>query len=103
MKQMVAKINNMKKEKHPVDLAAILHKEFVFINPFINENGRVARLLMNLVLLQKGYNIAIIPKILRGEYIECLKKAHVDEKDFIYFIARMVKESQKDYLRLFCK
>jgi len=58
---------------------------------------------MNLTLLQEDYNIAIIPLITRKEYIECLEKAHINDKDFIYFIARMIRETQKDYLRLFLK
>ena len=55
---------------------------------------------MNLILLQKGYVIAIIPPILRREYIQTIEKAHRNDKDFIKFIAGMVKETQKDYLRL---
>lgn len=77
-----------------------MHKEFVFIHPFVDGNGRVARLLMNLILLQKSYCIAIIPPVLRGEYIQALEDAHTDDKKFIEFIARVVKETQKDYLRL---
>jgi hypothetical protein len=45
---------------------------------------------MNLVLLQEGYCITIIPE-----------KAHTADGDFIHLIARMVRETQKDYLRLF--
>lgn len=86
---------------HPVEFAAQAHKKFVFIHPFIDGNGRVARLLMNLVLLQMGYTIAIIPPIVRADYIRTLEKAHTDDRDFIDFIARMVKETQQDYLRMF--
>jgi Fic family protein len=103
MKTCIARIARWRKDKHPVELAALAHKEFVFVHPFVDGNGRVARLLMNLLLLQQGYNITIIPPITRREYIDCLEKAHVDDSDFIYFIARMVRESQKDYLRLFLK
>ena len=39
--------------------------------------------------------------IVRPEYIRFLEKAHEDERPFIEFIAQMVKETQKDYLRLF--
>ncbi len=101
MKKFISKLDNIRKEKHPVEAAAIIHKEFVFIHPFIDGNGRLSRLLMNLMLLQESYNIANIPIITRREYIESLEKAHTNDKDFIYFIARMVRETQKDYLRLF--
>lgn len=103
MKELIPNIEALRKNNHPVKAAALANKEFVFIHPFIDGNGRTARLLMNLILLQESYNIAIIPPIVRGEYIESLEKAHVDDHDFIYLIARMVRETQKDYLRLFLK
>jgi len=85
---------------HPVEFAALAHKEFVFIHPFIDGNGRVARLLMNLCLIRKGYTIAIIPPILRTEYIMLLEKAHQDDRPFLKFIEERVEETQKDLLRL---
>lgn len=103
MRALILRFAKLRKEKHPVEAAALLHKEFVFIHPFIDGNGRVARLLMNLVFLQEGYNIAIIPPVTRREYIDCLEKAHTDVDDFVYFIARMVRETQKDHIRLFLK
>lgn len=100
MQKFVSHIDQIRRSKHPVELAALTHKEFVFIHPFIDGNGRVARLLMNLILLQEGYNITVIPPAVRSEYIADLEKAHIDDKDFIHFIARMVKECQQDYLRV---
>jgi Fic family protein len=38
------------KKMHPVELAARVHIDFVGIHPFIDGNGRTARLLMNLEL-----------------------------------------------------
>jgi Fic family protein len=84
----------------PVRFAAQAHKRFVFIHPFIDGNGRVARLLMNLCLLRAGYPPAVIPPILRGEYIDLLEKAHTDDAPFERFIAERVLETQKDLLRL---
>lgn len=102
MKRLPAKLNKLRKQKHPVEFAALAHKEFVFIHPFSDGNGRVSRLLMNAVLLQEGYVTTIIPPIVRREYIASLEKARGgDDKDFIDLIARMVKETQRDYLRLF--
>ncbi len=101
MHQMVDHMKEILKTKHPVESAAIAHKDLVFIHPFIDGNGRVARLLMNLILLQYGYTIAIIPPIMRPEYIGALEKAHSDDADFMRLIAQMVKETQRDYLRLF--
>lgn len=45
---------------HPVELSAEMHERLVTIHPFIDGNGRTARLLMNLILLQNGFPIAIL-------------------------------------------
>ncbi|MFC1842448.1 Fic family protein [Candidatus Dependentiae bacterium] len=103
MKKLVANMQEIEKEMHPVEYAALLHKNFVEIHPFIDGNGRTARLLMNLALLQHGYVITIIPPILRNDYISAIKQTQVEpinDAPFINFISRMVYESQKDYLRL---
>ncbi len=85
---------------HPVEFAALLHKRFVFIHPFIDGNGRVARLLMNAALIQDGYLPAIIPPAKRRRYIDALETAHTDDKPFIDFIASQVLESQQLMMRL---
>ncbi|PIP07070.1 MAG: cell filamentation protein Fic [Syntrophobacteraceae bacterium CG23_combo_of_CG06-09_8_20_14_all_50_8] len=88
-------------KQHPVEFAAWLHREMVTIHPFIDGNGRAARLLMNLALLQDGYPITIIPPVLRREYLNSLDKVHKgDDKAFINFIAGICYESAKEYLRL---
>jgi len=99
--KFVAWFNCNEKLLHPIEFAALSHQKLVFIHPFIDGNGRVSRLLMNLALMRAGYNIAIIPPILRGEYIAALEKAHRHTGNFCTFIAHCVSETQKDLLRLF--
>lgn len=82
--------NKNEKKLHPIELAAALHQRFVFIHPFIDGNGRMARLLMNMALLRNGFTIAIIPAILRHEYIHSLEYAHEDKSVFFEFIADRV-------------
>ena len=81
-------------------LCATLHKEFVFIHPFVDGNGRVARLLMNIALMQAGYTIALISPLKRAEYISALEAAHKNDAAFITLIAESVYETQKDFLRM---
>jgi Fic family protein len=101
MIKFIAQLKSQREKKHPVELAALAHKELVFIHPFVDGNGRVGRLLMNLILLQEGFTITIIPPVVRPEYLQTLEKAHTSDNSFIELIARMVRETQKDFLRLF--
>jgi len=100
MAELIEWIKKDRDKYHPVEFAALLHKKFVFIHPFIDGNGRLTRLLMNTALIQDGYMIAIIPPVLRAEYIALLEKAHTNDKPFIEFIAERVLETQKEVVRL---
>ena len=85
---------------HPVEFAALVHQKFVYIHPFVDGNGRVARLLMNLALLRAGWSLAIIPPICRHEYIATLDKVGRTPAPFVRFIRDRVCETQKELLRL---
>jgi len=100
MKKFIAWFNKQELKMHPVEFAALVHKKFVFIHPFIDGNGRLARLLMNLALLRNEYSIALIPVVLRHEYIETLEVAHVDDTRFKEFIADRIITTQMDLIRL---
>lgn len=100
MPDMVNKLNKLRAVEHPVVFAAKLHQKFVYIHPFVDGNGRVARLLMNMTLLQDGYPIVVIPPICRSEYISALEKGHENEDLFIQLIMERVVEAQRDYIRL---
>lgn len=100
MEQLIEWVNTCRESYHPVEFAAVFHEKFVFIHPFIDGNGRIARLLMNALLIQSGYLLAVIPPILRHEYIALLEKAHMDDKPFIQFICECVLESEKEMARL---
>ena len=79
---------------HPVLLAAEMHERIVTIHPFIDGNGRTSRLVMNLLLLSKGYPLANIQGDIdsRRAYYDALEKANLqnDKSDFFRLIAANV-------------
>lgn len=100
MKDFCTHINKEIKDMHPVIQAALAHKDFVFIHPFVDGNGRVARLIMNTILLRNGYPVTLIPPVYRLEYINALEKAHTNDEPFINFIAGCVRQAQWEYIKL---
>lgn len=86
---------------HPVELAAEAHYRLVTIHPFIDGNGRTARLLMNLILLRCGYPTAIIRKRTRMAYIASIQKVRRGDSkdDYLKIIARAVNRSLDIYLK----
>ncbi|MXZ87427.1 MAG: Fic family protein [Gemmatimonadetes bacterium] len=62
-------------ECSPVVLATAAHARFAQIHPFIDGNGRTARILMNLLLMRSGYPIAVITKDERQRYYESLEES----------------------------
>lgn len=81
------------------ELAAWVQYKFVWIHPFIDGNGRTARLLMNLVLLQNGYPPAVILNLDRQKYYRVLRQADMDKpKEFLNFIGRSIERSLVIYL-----
>lgn len=61
---------------HAAIQAAELHYNMVAVHPFADGNGRTARLLMNMHMLQHGYPLVIIEVERRGEYLAALEEAN---------------------------
>ncbi|GFR27897.1 protein adenylyltransferase Fic [Trichonephila clavata] len=73
---------------HPVKQAALAHYKLAHIHPFVDGNGRTARLLMNLILMRAGYPPVIIRKQDRSVYFNALQMANEgDARPFVRFIA----------------
>lgn len=78
--------------------AAAAHTWFVTVHPFIDGNGRVARLLLNLMLMRHGYPIAIIAKEDRFRYYDTLEASQAsDLTPFIVLLAECIEESLEEY------
>ena len=101
MRDLIDWARSNKNKLHPIELAAIFHYKLVAIHPFFDGNGRIARLIMNVILMQPGYPLAIILKNDRKRYYNVLSKAdRGDLIPFIRFIAQAVERSLDIYLKI---
>lgn len=88
-------------EEHPVRVAAAAHYRLATIHPFVDGNGRTARLLMNLILLLNGYPMAIIQNEERIAYLKTFEIARKqnDLAPFYKLIEKSVERSLDLYIR----
>ena len=78
--------------------AAVAHTWLVTVHPFVDGNGRVARLLMNLILMRHGYPIAIVTKEDRLRYYDALELSQTsDLTPFLVLVAECIEESLEEY------
>lgn len=93
-----------KSRLHPVILAAEMHERLVSIHPFIDGNGRTARLVMNLILSKSGYTRANIKgsSAQRMEYYQALQSAQKDGNphDFYMLVIQEAISSIEAHLDL---
>jgi Fic family protein len=84
---------------HPVERAARVHADFVKVHPFVDGNGRTARLLMNFELMKDGFPPAVLSVEKRLEYYESLDTAHTtgDYDPFLSLMSEIVEEGFRPY------
>ncbi len=88
-------------ETHPVRVAADAHFKFVSIHPFIDGNGRTARLLMNLILYLHDYPMAVIRNEDRAQYLATFDEARNKKnmRPFYDIVENAVEYSLDVYIR----
>ncbi len=85
------------KEETEASVRVVLgHFIFVYIHPYIDGNGRIARFLMNTMLASGGYKWTVIPVERRDDYMSALEKASInnDIAEFTKFISNLIKEKK---------
>lgn len=96
MTDLIDWYNEKEKEAtiNPIVFATEFHYKFIRIHPFDDGNGRMARILMNFILMKHGYHPAIIKKETKEDYFKVLRQADANNiEPFIEFIAENVNES----------
>ena len=80
--------------RDPVLRTIHLHHRLAFVHPFVDGNGRTARLAANLVLMNAGYPPVVVRVRDRRRYYRCLKEADRGRvASFGEFILRAVDEA----------
>jgi Fic family protein len=101
MQALVAWINQSMGSLHPIHVAAVAHYHLVRIHPFDDGNGRGARILMNLILMHKGYFPAVVKLETKRRYLDALSSAdRGDLSPFIAYIADCVITTQESVLEV---
>lgn len=73
---------------HPLELAALIHLKLISIQPFVDGNSRLSRLIMNWVLWKKNYPLIDIPIKDLEKYYDVLDTYQIerDERPFVGYI-----------------
>ncbi len=92
-----------RKGGEPIEIASLIHQRFVDIHPFVDGNGRTARLLLNLYLMRHGYPPVILLRVERKKYIRTVMVGQLDyqHEPFANFVAKAVERSLDIYLDFF--
>lgn len=102
MEKLIYRYDEWKEKYHPIIVAALLHAEFVKIHPFIDGNGRTARLLMNFEVMKNGYPPIIIKNEERHKYYDALDVGALtgDYTDFVKMVTKQAEKMIDLYLKI---
>lgn len=102
MEKLIYRYDEWKEKYHPIVVAALLHAEFVKIHPFIDGNGRTARLLMNFEVMKNGYPPIIIKTEQRHKYYDTLDEGAMtgNYTEFVKIVAKQAVEMIDLYLKV---
>lgn len=100
MSDLIKWYKNNKNVLDVITLATEFKHRFVHIHPFGDGNGRVSRLIFNVILMRAGYPIVVILKNDRTKYYKTLQKADKGKiEDLVFFISQAVERSLDLYIR----
>lgn len=89
---------------HPLERAAVFHCRFEAIHPFEDGNGRVGRLLINIMLMSNGYPPLIVRKTHRIAYLACLEAFDRGYSDKLKrFLIEKYKATYKKFFEVYIR
>ncbi len=90
---MPAFFDLLREEEEPRVRVVLGHFVFVYIHPYMDGNGRMARFLMNVMLASGGYPWTVLPVEDRSEYMAALEAASAEQNidQFAAYLARLVQ------------
>lgn len=100
MRELMEWISDNLDVENPILLGAVAHHELAKIHPFNDGNGRTARLLLNLILMKKGYPICSIKRTERPRYYDSMSMA--DKGDY-HQIVELVAESCTELFNVYVR
>jgi fido (protein-threonine AMPylation protein) len=91
---MPAFFHLLRTEENPAVRVVLGHFIFVYIHPYMDGNGRMARFLINTMMAAGGYPWTVIPLSERKTYMAALETASVGENigPFAAFLAKLVRD-----------
>ena len=105
MNDLLSWVRKNEGKVHPLIMAAVFHYEFVFIHPFADGNGRMARLWHTVILYRWRKIFEYIPlesqiERFQEQYYDAIAKCHVKGNSdiFIEFMLDMIDQILDDVL-----
>ena len=90
--------------KHPVAAASQLHFDLLTIHPFVDGNGRTARLLQNLHMIREGFVPVLIGPADKSKYFDVLQRSQIavpgigDSSEFIAYMVELERRELERYV-----
>ena len=106
MNSLLSWTKNNKDMINPLVLSSIFHYEFVFIHPFRDGNGRLARFWQTAILGKWNKLFYYLPienhiKDHQDDYYKAISKSHIDGKSnaFVVFMLKMIDSSLEELIK----
>ena len=100
MHDLIQWLRQHKEQENSVVLAALFHYKFIAIHPFDDGNGRLARILMNFILMRAGFPPIVIKTNEKEAYFRALRQADGGNVEaFVQYVAEQLVASLELYLK----